>query len=70
MVGVLLQNCKMKTAHQTNELYNIVSIILDDTDIEFGNITKTAITQGKIHKYPGMTIEYPSTGKVILYMVD
>ena len=66
----------MKTSHQTDDLkmlrvdYNIVSIILDDTDIEFGNITKTAITQGKIHKFICMTIDYSSSGKVILSMVD
>ena len=28
------------------------------------------ITQGKVHKYLGMTIDYSSPGKVILSMID
>ena len=36
----------------------IVSRILADFDAEYRNIAKMTITQGKIHKYLGMTIKY------------
>ena len=48
----------------------IVSSILADIDAEYGNIVKMTITQGKIHKYLGMTINYSYQGKLIFYMVD
>ena len=35
-----------------------------------GNILKITITWGKIHKYLGMTINYSSSGKVIISIVD
>ena len=28
------------------------------------------ITQGKVHKYLGMTIDYSSTGKIIFSMIN
>ena len=36
---------------------NIVSSIISDIDAEYGKILKMTITQGKIHKYLGMTIK-------------
>ena len=35
-----------------------------------GNIVKITITWGKIHKYLGMTIDYSSSGKVLISIVD
>ena len=32
--------------------------IISDIDIEYGNILKMIITLGKMHKYPGLTIDY------------
>ena len=48
---------------------DIVSRVLSDIDAEYGNIVKMTITQGKIHKYLGMTIDYSSPGKLIFYIV-
>ena len=48
----------------------IVSSILDGIDAEYGNISKMTITQGNIHKYLGMNINYSYPGKVKLSMVD
>ena len=36
---------------------DIVSIVIYDIDTEYGKITKMTITQGKIHRYSGMTID-------------
>ena len=47
----------------------IVSRILADIDAEYGKIAKMTITQGKVHKYLGMTICYSSHGKVIFSMI-
>ena len=35
---------------------NIVSSVLTDIEIEYGNIAKMTTTRGKIHKYLGMNI--------------
>ena len=48
----------------------VVSRVLADIDAENGKIVKMAITQGKVHKYLGMDIDYSSPGKVIFSMVD
>ena len=32
--------------------------IISDIDIEYGNILKMITTLGKMHKYPGLTIDY------------
>ena len=47
-----------------------VSRVLADIDAEYGNIKKMTITQGKVHKYLGMTIDYSSPGKVIFSIID
>ena len=49
---------------------NIVSSVLADIYAEYGNIAKMTITQGKIHKYLGMTIAYSSPGKLIFSVID
>ena len=46
------------------------SRILADIDAECGNIAKITITQGKIHKYLGMTIEYFLSDNVNFSMVN
>ena len=38
--------------------------------MEYGNIAKITITQGKVHKYLRMTIDYSSPGEVILSMIN
>ena len=50
--------------------YNVVSCVLSDIDTDYGKIEIITITQGKIHKYLGMTIRYSSMVKVKFYMVD
>ena len=47
-----------------------VSSVLSEIYEEYGNISKITITQGKIHKCLGVTINYSSPGKVKFYMVD
>ena len=49
---------------------NIVSSVLTDIEIEYGNIAKMTIAQGKIHKYLGITINYSSLVKVSFYMFN
>ena len=49
---------------------DITSSVLSDIGTEYGRIAKTTITQGKIHKYLGMTIDYSSPGKVKFSIVD
>ena len=48
----------------------VVSSVLADIDAEYGKIEKITITQGKVHKYLGMTIDYSSPGKVIFSMIN
>ena len=36
---------------------NIVSSVLANIDLEYGNIAKMTTTQGKIHKYLRMTMD-------------
>ena len=45
------------------------SSVIYDIDAECGKIAKMTITQGKVQKYLGMTINYPSVVKSRLYMV-
>ena len=47
----------------------ILSSVLADIDAEYGNIAKMNITQGNIHKYLGMTINFSSPVKVKFSMV-
>ena len=54
----------------SNDDTNIVSCVLADIDVEYGNIAKTNITKDKIHKYHRMTIDYSSPDKVIFSMID
>ena len=49
---------------------DIVSSVLSDIDAEYGKIAKMTITQGKIYKYLGMTIDYSLPGKVKFSMVN
>ena len=56
----------LKTAHVKP---TIVSGVLADIDAEYGKIAKITITQGKVHKYVGMSIDYSSPGKVIFSMI-
>ena len=48
----------------------IISSILAYIDAEYGDIAIMTITQGKVHRYLGMTIDYYSSGKVIVLMID
>ena len=47
----------------------IFSRLLAYIDAEYRKFVKMAITQGKIHKYLGVTIYYSFSGKLNLYMV-
>ena len=49
--------------------YGIFSSVLADIDAEYGNIEKITTTRGNIKKYPAMTIDLSSTGKLIFSMV-
>ena len=49
---------------------DVVSRVLASTHEEYGKMAKMTITQGKIHKYLRMTIDYSYPGKVKLSMVD
>ena len=44
---------------------DIFSSVLSEIESEYGKIAKMTITQGKIHKYLGMTINYYLLGKLI-----
>ena len=44
--------------------------VLSDIDVDYGRIAKMTITQGKVHKYLGMTIYYSSPGKLIFLIID
>ena len=48
----------------------VVSSILSDIDAEYGKISEMTITQGKVHKYLGMTIDYSSSGKLIFLIIN
>ena len=50
--------------------YDVVSCVLSEIDAEYGNIANMTTTQGNIHKYLGMTINYPSPGKAKFSIVD
>ena len=47
---------------------NIVSSVLADIYTEYGKFAKMTITQGNIHKYIGITIDYYFPGKVIFFI--
>ena len=64
---ILWQVDDLKTCHVDPA---VVSSVLADIDAEYGKITKMTITQGKVHKYLGMTIDYSLPGKVMFSMVD
>ena len=49
---------------------NIFSIVLAKIDAEYGNISKMTIMWGKILKYPRITIDCSSAGKVVFSMVN
>ena len=57
----------LKTSHVDPA---VVFSVIADIDAEYGKIAKITITQGKVHKYLGMTIDYFSPGKVILLMIN
>ena len=49
----------LKTSHV--EPY-VIPIVLADINLEYVKIEKIIITQGKVYKYLGMTIDYSSPG--------
>ena len=49
---------------------DIVSSVLADIDAEYGNISKMTTTQGNIHKYFGMTMDYSLISKEIFSVVN
>ena len=57
----------LKTSHVNPA---IISGVITDIDAEYGKIEKIVITRGKVHKYLGMIIDYPSPGKLIFSMID
>ena len=48
----------------------VVYRILYDINVEYGIIVKMTITQGKVHKYLRINIDFYLPGNFILYMVD
>ena len=57
----------LKTSHVDPAF---ISSVLFDIDAEYGKIAKMTITQGKVHKYLGVNIDYSFPGKVIFLMID
>ena len=49
---------------------NIVSGVIAEIDAEYVNFEKMATTQGKIHKYLRMNINYSSPCKLKFSMID
>ena len=49
----------LKTSHADP---SVISSVIADIDAGYGNISKTTITRGKVHKYLGMTIDYSLPG--------
>ena len=49
---------------------DIVSSLLSGIDSEYGKISNMTTTRVKMHRYPGVTIDYSSTGKLILSVVN
>ena len=48
----------------------IVSSLLSDIGSEYGKFSNMTTTRVKMHRYPGVTIDYSSTGKLILSVVN
>ena len=57
----------LKTSHVESA---IIYIVLSCICAEYGRIEKMTITQGKVHKYFSMNIDYSSPDKVIFLMID
>ena len=57
----------LKTSHVDPAF---ISSVLFDIDAEYGKIAKMTITQGKVHKYLNMIIDYSLPDTVILYIMD
>ena len=57
----------LKTSHVDPA---VIYSFLADIDGEYGRITKMIITQGKVHKYLRMTIDYSYPGKVIFLKIN
>ena len=47
-----------------------ISRVLTDIDAEYGKIAKMTTTQGKVHKYLGITNDYFLHDKVIFSMIN
>ena len=61
----------INNAPYSSTLTNLICCMLVPTlPLDFLLILKITITQGKIHKYLGMTIYYSFPVKVIFYMID
>ena len=57
----------LKTSHVDPA---VVYRVLADIYWEYWRIAKMTITQGKVHKYLNMIIDYSLPDKVILYIMD
>ena len=57
----------LKTSHVDP---SVVSIFLDDIDAEYENISKITVTRGKVHRYLGISIDYPSPGKLTFSIIN
>ena len=64
---ILWHICDLKISHVDPA---VIFSVLDDIDAEYGKIAKMTITQGKVHKYLGVTIDYSSPDKVIFLMIN
>ena len=56
----------LKTSHVDPA---VISSILSDIDVEYGKISKITITQVKVYKYLGVTIDYSLPSKVIFLVL-
>ena len=49
---------------------NVVSAVIADLETEFGQEAPLTVTQGKVHKYLGLTLDYRTPGKVKITLFD
>eukprot|EP00978_Attheya_sp_CCMP212_P046655 scaffold403813_cov59-Attheya_sp.AAC.2 len=49
---------------------NVVGDIIEDLDGVFGNEAPLTIKRGKTHDYLGMTLDFSTSGKAKIFMVD
>jgi hypothetical protein len=57
----------LKISHVDSE---VVGMVLNNVNEKYGKEALITVTQGKVHKYLGMTIDYQEDGVVEVTMID